>query len=182
MRVIAGAYRRRKLHMVAGDQTRSTKDSVKESLFNSLQTHLPGQTALDLFAGSGALGIEGVSRGLRFCEFVEKDRRAYHVLLDNITDLAIQQSTNTHQMDALKFLNAKAGRYDLILLDPPYDSDLLKRCLALIEENTILNPHGVIAILTGKTTTVDIPSTLTIKKERTMGITKILLLERRPSL
>ncbi len=164
--------------MVNGDQTRSTKDSVKESLFNSLQQNLPGKRALDLFAGSGALGIEGLSRGLESCEFVEKNPQAYHVLMDNLTDLSILQNATTHQMDAEKFLKQKAGSYDVIILDPPYASDLLQPCLDLIEEHACLNPHGHIAILTGKHQNIKVPASLTIKKERTMGVTKILLLER----
>jgi 16S rRNA (guanine(966)-N(2))-methyltransferase RsmD len=145
VRVISGSLRGRKLLPPQGFDVRPTTDKVKESAFNIIQFRVPGARVLDLFAGSGQLGIEAVSRGAELVTFVEKDDASLKVLLKN-TGILPDGSFETVKSDALYFLkNLSASRqYDIIFADPPYDTDLLDRALAAIEKADALAPGGII--------------------------------------
>ena len=124
MRVVAGSARGRRLDVPDGDHTRPTADRVREAMFNSLYSWgaVEGAVVVDLFAGSGALGLEALSRGAARCIFVENDRRALVVLRDNIDRLGFDASARVVAGDGPTFL-ASAPSCDLLLLDPPYAFD-----------------------------------------------------------
>lgn len=120
-RVIAGRWGGRRLRTPPGDGTRPTSDRVRESLFSSLESlfgGLDGLRVLDLYAGSGALGLEAVSRGATSADLVESDRRAAQVAQQNVRDLGADATV--YRTSAAAFVGAAAGPYDLVLLDPPY--------------------------------------------------------------
>lgn len=120
MRVIAGAHGGRRLHAPSGRDTRPTSDRVREALF-SILGDLSGARVLDLYAGSGALGIEALSRGAASCEFVDRAPAAIAAIRRNLADLGIDAPV--HRRDALQAISDASGRgaaYDLVVLDPPY--------------------------------------------------------------
>jgi 16S rRNA (guanine966-N2)-methyltransferase len=119
VRVVAGEFRGRRLAAPRGVRTRPTADRVREALFSMLGD-VAGARVLDLYAGSGALGIEALSRGAESAVFVERDPRAADVVERNLASLALDQPVL--RQDALRFLRRSAGTYDLVFVDPPYDS------------------------------------------------------------
>lgn len=177
MRVIAGTHKRRRIKTVDKASTRSTKDRVKETLFNMLGP-LHGKThVLDLFAGAGALGIEALSRGVDKATFVESDKDAFKVLHENLDALSLLSRATLYQTNAETFLIDTSDTYDLIVLDPPYDTDLLMKTLKHIETSGCLKPDGVCVTLSSKKTVIDMPQSFQIKKERTVGITNVCFYE-----
>lgn len=119
MRVVAGHLRGRSLTAPPGRVTRPTSDRVREALFSILGP-IGGARVLDLFAGSGALGIEALSRGARHATFVDRDSRAVAAIRRNLAALALGSAT-VHRRDVLTFLNGATGPWDLVFIDPPYD-------------------------------------------------------------
>ncbi len=182
MRVIGGKLKRRTLKEVPSDITRSTKDRVKESVFNMIMPSLYDANVLDLFAGSGALGIEAISRGAAYCDFIEKDTVAHTVLQSNIDALDIRPQVNLKRMDALSFINQIKTSYNIILLDPPYKSGLLDDILSIISKNYSLTKEGIIVILSGKSSSYNIPSSFKETKVKTIGITDVKILSWSESL
>ena len=149
MRVIAGSARRILLRTLPGDATRPTTDRIKETLFNILMNEIPGCRFLDLFAGSGAIGIEALSRGASEAVFVEQSRAAADCIRTNLK--------NTHLEDKAKLLvcSAAAGvrrlgggePFDVIFMDPPYaDGTVVETLMRRIAEKKILNNDGIIMI------------------------------------
>ena len=137
MRVIAGTYRSRVLKEVISESTRSTKDRVKESIFNSIINYLPEGDILDLFAGSGSLGIEAISRGAKHCAFVENNKEANKVLKENITSLNIEPKSALVNDDYNNYLLNCGKTFDVILLDPPYSMDVLNDIVATIQKEKL---------------------------------------------
>lgn len=144
MRVISGSARGRQLACLKGDHTRPTTDRVKENLFNILAPYVPGAQVLDLFAGTGALGIEALSRGAAHCLFVEKDAAAARIVQQNVTAARVADRATLRRADALQVLS-EGGQYSLILLDPPYPLGLIPTVLKQIEGGGILRRDGMIA-------------------------------------
>ncbi len=131
MRVIAGKCRSLPLKSVPGKSTRPTTDRIKETLFNILQSHIPGAVFLDLFAGSGAIGIEALSRGAGEAWFVEHDRSAVRIIRENIRFTRLEANAHVLQMNAVDAAEMLAGKavFDVVFLDPPYDQGLEKTVL-----------------------------------------------------
>lgn len=125
MRVIAGAAKGRRLEAPTGRGTRPTADRVREALFSSLQLRLPGARVADLYAGSGALGIEALSRGAATATFVERSRSAYATIRHNleVTGLAEDAAVLVSSVRAALRDELPGGPFDIVLLDPPYDVD-----------------------------------------------------------
>jgi 16S rRNA (guanine(966)-N(2))-methyltransferase RsmD len=120
MRIVAGAYKGRRLHAPRGSATRPTADRVREALF-SILGDVAGARVLDLYAGTGALGIEALSRGAASAVFVERDLHAAAAIQRNLDAVGAAAATLRRQ-DALGFLAAERGTYDLVFADPPYDA------------------------------------------------------------
>jgi 16S rRNA (guanine966-N2)-methyltransferase len=153
MRVIAGTSRGRRLTMFEGRDVRPTPDRVREALFSILQSKLgsfSGIKVLDLFAGSGALAIEALSRGAASACLVEKDRTAELVIRKNLSLCKLEENTTLHIKDALRCLHEfTAGSFDLIFLDPPYSQGLAEQALLEIESQGLLSDDGIICAETG---------------------------------
>ncbi|MDD2181043.1 MAG: 16S rRNA (guanine(966)-N(2))-methyltransferase RsmD [Bacilli bacterium] len=145
MRVISGKYKGIAIKGFNQEGTRPTMDRVKESLFSMLQYKIKGSVALDLFAGSGALGIEALSNGSRVCYFVESNKKMFSILKDNITRLKIKEEYNLINNDysyALKQFSKSNIKFDLIFLDPPYDLHLINKVLEELIEYDLLADDG----------------------------------------
>ena len=121
MRIVAGRWRGRQIDAPAGQQVRPTLDRVREAWMSILQRDIPGSRVLDLFAGSGALGLEALSRGAVSVDFVEKDPGTIRVLKKNIETLDAAEMVKVHRAEVATFLTGiEAGRYDIAFADPPY--------------------------------------------------------------
>lgn len=133
---------------------RPTPDRVRETLFNWLGQTLYGRTCLDLFAGSGALGLEAASRGAERVEMVELNSKAYSALQDNIKKLGCV-NVFVHARDGLEFATRDSRRYDVIFLDPPFQSDYLPKLLEILPQR--LNENGVVYVESGAAIDVAAP-------------------------
>lgn len=143
MRVIAGTARGKKLQALPGEEiTRPTLDRVKEGMFSSVQFLVPGAHVLDLFAGSGQLGIEALSRGAENCVFVDSSREALEVVAANCKAANVWNRSRITPGEALGFLSATHYTFDLVLLDPPFDHGTLLQVLPLLEPH--MAPGGVV--------------------------------------
>lgn len=141
IRIIGGQWRGRKLMVPSETGLRPTPDRVRETLFNWLQHVVPGSCCLDLFAGSGALGIEAASRGARHVDLVESNpgvARQLQSQLQRLNSPAIQ----VHRQDAFVYLEQADRRYDLVLLDPPFGQGLIPRSAEILESNELLAPEA----------------------------------------
>jgi 16S rRNA (guanine966-N2)-methyltransferase len=134
VRVVAGTAGGRRLVAPAGRDTRPTSDRVRGAVFNSLESMdaVDGAHVLDLFAGSGALGIEALSRGAAHATFVDRDRQAVVAVRTNLDALGLADRADVVTADAVPYLTSVAGRYDLVLLDPPYAFDEWTRVFAAL--------------------------------------------------
>ena len=145
MRIIGGKYRSRVLAEFAGENVRPTSDRAREALFNILSLNIYGARALDLFAGSGALGLEALSRGAREVIFNDCAKDSIAVVKKNIASLkiALGEEANISQADYLFCLENAKGQFDLIFLDPPYRFDYGEKALQKIAEKGLLSEGGV---------------------------------------
>lgn len=143
MRVISGTARGRRLKELPGMDTRPTTDKVKESLFNIIQFDIEGRKVLDLFGGTGQLGIEALSRGAARCTFVDMSRQAAAIIRENLKTVGFSEIAAVQQGDAMAFLSGCREKYDLIFLDPPYQSQLLENCIQAVAKFDILSEHGI---------------------------------------
>ena len=141
MRVITGTARGRRLKTPDNYDIRPTTDNVKESVFNIIQFDIEGRQGLDLFAGTGQLGIECLSRGAAGAVFVDRDRNAVRIVKDNLKTCGMKATVL--QEDSISFLN-HCGKFDVIFIDPPYDSDLYESALKIINLVDILSEGGII--------------------------------------
>lgn len=143
MRVISGTARGRRLKELSGMDTRPTTDKVKESLFNIVQFDIEGRKVLDLFGGTGQLGIEALSRGAASCTFVDQSRQAAAIIRENLQATGFSDKARVVQGESLAFLTGSREKFDLILLDPPYNTPLLENCIFAIGKFDILAEHGI---------------------------------------
>ena len=141
MRVITGTARGRRLKTPDNYDIRPTTDNVKESVFNIIQFDIEGRQVLDLFAGTGQLGIECLSRGAAGAVFVDRDRDAVRIVKDNLKTCGMKATVL--QEDSISFLN-HCGKFDVIFIDPPYDSNLYESALKIINLVDILSEGGII--------------------------------------
>ncbi|MCG6658300.1 16S rRNA (guanine(966)-N(2))-methyltransferase RsmD [Halomonas campisalis] len=133
LRIIGGEFRRRLLPVLDSPGLRPTPDRVRETLFNWLAAATPGARVLDLFAGTGALGLEALSRGAREALFVERDPRVAAALSDNLATLGVASRARVASADALAFLDQPPTPFSLVLLDPPFRQGLAAPCCAALE-------------------------------------------------
>ena len=143
MRVISGAARGRRLKEPIGLDVRPTGDKVKESVFDAIQFNIEGKRILDLFAGTGQMGIEALSRGARECVFVDAAPNAIKLVGENLALCGFTDSASLHIRDASKYIE-RCGVFDIIFIDPPYDTQLAGAILQKIIEFDKLDNDGII--------------------------------------
>ncbi len=142
MRVITGKARGRKLETLSGEKVRPTTDRIKEAIFSILQFDIEGRRFLDLFSGSGQMGIEALSRGAKEAVFVDSSKNSIAVIKRNLQSTALQENAKILNIDSLSFLAMKNGQFDIAYLDPPYGTGLLQEALPLVAQ--IMRKSGVI--------------------------------------
>lgn len=142
MRIISGKYKGKKLNGFNIEGTRPTMDRVKESLFGMIQTYIPDSIVLDLFAGSGALGLEAVSNGAKECYLIDNNIEAIKIIKENSQNF--EEQLNIIHIDYKKFLKTTDKKFDIIFLDPPYKEKQLDTSLRIIEERGLLNENGIV--------------------------------------
>lgn len=142
MRVITGTAKGRRLMTLEGDDIRPTSDKVKCAVFNSIQFDIEGRTVLDLFAGSGSLGIEALSRGAQKAVFVDFNRNSVRVVNENLEHCKLKENATVFNGDSLSYLKTTRERFDIVFIDPPYNKQLAQKALPLVVK--VLNDGGII--------------------------------------
>ena len=144
MRVIAGTARSLPLKTIEGLETRPTTDRIKETLFNILMPYIPESKFLDLFAGSGGIGIEALSREAKSAVFVDAQNSACSLIRENLKRTKLESKARVVNSDYMAYLRGCYEKYDIILLDPPYKELFLENALKMISEIDILQTNGII--------------------------------------
>lgn len=144
MRVITGTAKGKRLKELPGMDTRPTTDRVKEGIFNVIQFEIEGRRILDLFAGTGQLGIECLSRGAAFCDFVDSSPAAMKIIRENVASCRLGDRAAFHQKDFMSMLNSARNPYDVVFLDPPYASGNVEKALKRMAEIDIVSGNGII--------------------------------------
>lgn len=171
IRIIGGQWRGRKLPVTDAEGLRPTIDRLKETLFNWLQFELPQAHVLDVFAGTGSLGLEALSRGAVQATFFEQDRQASQQLRTNLTTLKAEQSGQVHQGNALQLLTQPNTQkpMQLVFLDPPFQQNLVNPAIELLEKHQWLAPDALVYIETEHRTPLHVPAHWQLHREKTMG-------------
>lgn len=164
VRIIGGDMRSRVISFPDTEGLRPTPDRVRETLFNWLGQTLYGRSCLDLFAGSGALGFEAASRGAERVVMVENNPAAFRALQDNLKKLRCL-NVATHCQDGLEFASRDANRYDVIFLDPPFQSEYLPRLLKILTQR--INENGMVYVESGAA--IDVPPPWQVMKSGKAG-------------
>ena len=171
MKVISGILKGRNIEGYNIDGTRPTMDRVKESLFAMIQDYIKDSVVLDLFAGSGQLGIEAISNGAKLCYFIDHNNEVIKVLNKNITNLNIKDKSKVILSDWKKFLNESVNhiKFDLIFIDPPYDYDVYEKVLEKVSTLNLLNDNGLIILEHHNLKLKDKYNNLILYKEKKYG-------------
>ncbi len=154
MRVIAGRCRSMPLKTLPGKNTRPTTDRIKETLFNMLMPYVPGSRFLDLFAGSGAIGIEALSRGAEYCCFIEQNRSAGNIIRDNLRFTRLDNNARLLQADVFAaFSRLRAEKpFDIVFMDPPYLQGLEKNVLIRLKDEPFVSKNTLFVVEAAKET------------------------------
>lgn len=171
MRVISGSARGKKLVSLEGTNTRPTLDRVKEALFNIIQFDIAGTNFLDLFAGSGAIGIEAISRGANSATFCDNSAEAIKIIKTNIANTRSNDRAtviNKDYIQALKLLAEKNEKFDIIYIDPPYKSEFANKAIEEIIKLNLVSKDGTIIVETDD-----------IEKEQTLQMKEIQIFDKR---
>ena len=180
MRVISGTLKGRNIEGFNLDGTRPTMDRVKESLFASIQNYIEGATVLDLFAGSGNLGIEAISNGSDFVYFCDKNSEAVKVINKNLDNFRIKDKAlvyNLDYMECLKILSNNKKSFDIIFLDPPYAMEVLSDVIEFVLSKNLLKDNGIIVCEVGNDYLKDY-NNLTRIKEKKYGDKYIIVFKK----
>ena len=179
MRIISGKYKGRTIDGYNIIGTRPTMDRVKESLIAIIQNKLEDSVCLDLFAGSGSIGLEFLSNGAKKCFFVDQNRKSISTLKKNIINLKVKEETFFLQCDfrdALKKFKNEDIKFDIVFLDPPYELNLINPSLELIEEYDLLNEDAIVICEYEKENIDNL--TFSIYKSKKYGSKSILILKK----
>ena len=177
MRIISGSKKGHPLKAPPGNTTRPTTDRVREAIFNVLQTRISEAKVLDVFAGSGGMSMEALSRGAALADLYEKDRKAIAAIEQNIDFLNFSDKARLWKGDAIHFLSQNISQYDIIFLDPPYYKGLYNQVVSLILQRNLLAVDGVLVVETSTKLEQGLEdgilAQLQLKKTVTYGDTKI---------
>ena len=179
MKIVSGTYGGRPLKTLEGKTTRPTSDKVRGAMFNMIGPYFDGGRVLDLYAGSGGLSIEAVSRGMEQAVLVEKDRRAQGIIASNIQMTKESHKFQLLKLEAYQALNQLQGTFDLIFLDPPYAKEQIVADIEALAERGLLGEEVMVVCETDKA--VDLPeeiACLGIWKEKIYGISKVTVYVR----
>jgi 16S rRNA (guanine966-N2)-methyltransferase len=174
IRIIAGKWRGRKLEVIDAPGLRPTPDRVRETLFNWIQQEIVGARCLDLFAGTGALGFEALSRDASEVIMVESDAKAVEYLKQH-AELLKSENQMIQLADAMSWLKQGVKGFDIIFLDPPFKQGYIEKCCAIIKQESLLNTNGLVYIESEKN--LEIPDGWHIKKQKNAGQVQSLLIE-----
>lgn len=152
MRVITGSAKGHRLLSLPGTDTMPTSESVKEAMMSTIQFEIEGARVLDLFAGTGQLGIEALSRGASFCQFVDKNQRCGLLIGDNLKHTNLKDFASITIADAVAWSKTTRGEFDIAFIDPPYESQLLPTLLPFVAG--LMADTGVFLVETGRETVV----------------------------
>ena len=180
MRIISGTSRGRRLATQRGQAIRPTSDRAKESIFNILGDDVPGKVVVDLFAGTGNLGIEALSRGAKKVVFVEKGRQALRLIQKNLSTCGMQMSAEIFPGDvsrAIGILHQRGDSFDLILMDPPYRQGLIQATVRKLESQPIYHEDSILVIQHDRRESLpEIAYAWNLIRQRRMGDTLISIL------
>ena len=144
MRIIGGLSRGTKLYTLDGLDTRPTLDRVREALFNILQNNMRDAIVLDLFAGSGAIGLESISRGAQKAVLCDKNKKAIDIIKKNVEKLRVEDKVKIAFTDYESFLNTSKEKFDFIYIDPPYKTNFISDSIKIINNRNLLSDKGII--------------------------------------
>ena len=142
MRVITGSAKGRKLEQLTGNDVRPTTERVKEAVFSVIQFHIEGRSFLDLFAGSGQMGIEALSRGAARAVFIDASKESVDIVKRNLKTTKLDECARVYRADSIGYLTTCREKFDLVFIDPPYGTGLLQQALANIER--VMNKSGIV--------------------------------------
>lgn len=168
LRIIGGEWRSRQLPIIELDGLRPTTDRVRETVFNWLSFEIPGARCLDLFSGSGALGLEALSRGAKECTFVELNRSVAQQIERNLSTLQASNGA-VHNTDALSFLQTNPVPFDVIFLDPPFRKGLLEQVLPKLDERWLAANAYIYIERESEAQLSQLPDHWQLKKEKRAG-------------
>ncbi len=180
MKIITGKYKGRRLEGFTIEGTRPTMDRVKESIFGMLQNNMENSIVLDLFAGSGNLGIEALSEGAKKAYLVDSNNQAIRIMKKNIQIINIENVECIHldyQKALQKFATDKI-KFDLIFLDPPYQTNYIEKSIKIIEDKELLRENGIIICESDKKEKIQYSSKWKCVKEKKYGDKVVVLLEK----
>jgi 16S rRNA (guanine966-N2)-methyltransferase len=170
LRIIAGQWRGRKLDFIAEQGLRPTPDRIRETLFNWLAPDIHGARCADLFAGSGALGLEALSRGAAHCDFVDTSSVALRQLTAHLEALGASEAGNCHIGTCESVLAKKSEPYDIVFLDPPFNEDLVTPTAHLLAQRQLLGPGALVYVETAAASAPPaVPDDWTLHREKTAG-------------
>ncbi len=180
MKVISGIYKGRILEGYTMNGTRPTMDRVKESLFSTIQNYIKDSVVLDLFAGSGNLGIEALSEGAKEAYLVDYNKKAINVIKKNIDNIKISNCTvlNMDYKKSLEHFKQNNIKFNLIFLDPPYKTDYIEKALSLINENDLLDSSGIIVCESNSLDKIVYSEDYTKIKEKKYGDKYIVIIKK----
>ena len=179
MRVIAGSAKGRRLLTPDGMNTRPTTDMLKEALFGMIQFDVPGAEFLDLFAGSGGVGLEALSRGAVSLDCVEQDAKALTCIRTNLKTVGFDQKAKVWPMSverALQQFSTQGRKFDMIFMDPPYLKGWEEKVAGLISEYGLLKPDGILIVESSSETVVRVPG-LDVVKEKAYKTTRFTFMQ-----
>lgn len=179
MKVISGTLKGRKIDGYNLDGTRPTMDRVKESLFAMIQNYIGESICLDLFAGSGNLGIEAISEGATFVYFNDNNKKAVEVIKKNTKNFNILEKSEILNMSHKKALNELTGKkIDIIFLDPPYKTNYIEESIKLIDSNNLLSDNGIIVCESSDLNKIIYTDNFQVLKEKKYGDKWVVILEK----
>lgn len=178
MKIISGKYKGKVLVGFQIEGTRPTMDRVKESLFATIQNEIPNSIVLDLFSGSGNLGLEALSQGASFAYLVDSSREALKAIHKNITGISDVEVIPMDYRKALQVLHQKEVQVDIIFLDPPYDTSYIEQSILLIEKLSILRENGMIVCESNHLDKIIYPKEYQAVKEKKYGDKYVVILKK----
>ena len=177
MRIVSGKYRGKKLKEFDLSSTKPTLDRVKESIFNLIQFEVLDAVVLDLFSGTGALGIEAISRGAKKTYLVDLNKQAIKIIKENLK--GIEGDFVVENCDYVNFLNTNKEKFDIVLLDPPYNTDFGINAIKILIEKDLLNPKAIIIFETSEDKEIDLNFAGFDVKRKKYGTVAVYKMEKR---